>query len=632
MRMDGRLEWADLLMRMEYPGSSAADENKFRNRLQQRMARMRERFLMVSWRDTAGDNNAIRDRVLGSLTPAQLAARGGLGSTRGSTPGSLDSQGRVIPVPGRRARGTANTRNTAARVQQPQASGSQAGPSHQPPQHQQMTSKGFSANDVRQNQTAASQETSRNIKQDSPVIPMITNGQKHRPFASHRALPEDRHGEDIDAEMDKAQKSMTTSHGERRVLDQYLEQDRVRRQMCVDGLISVDELMSGMERNQAELRSSIKRVRGEIGEDDDVVEAENQRAKRLKRGGDATGSSSRPPPKTQGPTHGGFDNPQPGPSGEHNRQGALTHISHRPASRPVGSAVERLHNDRSRRPAPKATQNQSSEVLYYPQPNVVMTDTQYPIYDVDTEPQQPQDFPDQADLYQGSSYDRVGPTQSRLGSYQLQPGNSIGTTNLQSGRQNLACNENAHIAPQRPYRRRTASTSRDDPFLSDELLDGMLNGHPHANYVGSIYTRSLQKEIDEYYQRVMAPPPRVEPESDAPEDVVQPPPPFWILEEPSVFVADLLDPDSRPPTEQGGGTQQISMLDNVPGASAQVDSAPTFDQLVAEWLPPEEDWESNLVVGDITLWNPEWSKFVGDHDAEPLLRGDYPDEYPPSPS
>ena len=117
-------------MRMEYPGTSPTDESKFRNRLQQRMARAREKFSMVAWRDTSGDNNAIRDRVLNKLTPAQHAARGGLGTTRGSTPGSSDSQGRVIPLPGRRPRGTANAAtNTAAQKQQPHAAVVKVAPS-----------------------------------------------------------------------------------------------------------------------------------------------------------------------------------------------------------------------------------------------------------------------------------------------------------------------------------------------------------------------------------------------------------------------------------------------------------------------------------------------------------------------
>lgn len=116
MRIDGRIEWTDLLMRMEYVGTAQRDEQKFRNRLQQRMARLREKFSMVSWKDTAGENNAIRDRVLNSLSPTQLTARGGLGTTRGFTPGSMDCQNQVIPIPGRRAHRSANTYTQQASV------------------------------------------------------------------------------------------------------------------------------------------------------------------------------------------------------------------------------------------------------------------------------------------------------------------------------------------------------------------------------------------------------------------------------------------------------------------------------------------------------------------------------------
>ena len=64
---------------MGYPGYTDKDEQKVRNRLQQRMARFREKFVMVSWRDTAGDNNAIKDRVLESLTQPNSLRGVGLG-------------------------------------------------------------------------------------------------------------------------------------------------------------------------------------------------------------------------------------------------------------------------------------------------------------------------------------------------------------------------------------------------------------------------------------------------------------------------------------------------------------------------------------------------------------------------
>ena len=134
-----------------------------------------------------------------------------------------------------------------------------------------------------------------------------------------------------------------------------------------------------------------------------------------------------------------------------------------------------------------------------------------------------------------------------------------------------ARNENGHIAPRRAYQHYTARTGRDDPFFSDELYGGMLNGQPNNKHVGSIYTCSQQQEIDAYYRRLMAPRPTAQSKTSVP----QTPPPRLRME-----VA-----------KSANG--------------------------------------SDLAVGDIGYWNPEWSVFVNDDDAEPLLQTQYPDEYSP---
>ena len=70
-----------------------------------------------------------------------------------------------------------------------------------------------------------------------------------------------------------------------------------------------------------------------------------------------------------------------------------------------------------------------------------------------------------------------------------------------------ARNQNESIASRRAYQHYTARTSRDDPFFSEELYRGMLNGKPDNAHVGSMYTSSKQQEIDAYYRRLMAPRP-----------------------------------------------------------------------------------------------------------------------------
>ena len=134
-----------------------------------------------------------------------------------------------------------------------------------------------------------------------------------------------------------------------------------------------------------------------------------------------------------------------------------------------------------------------------------------------------------------------------------------------------AHNENGNIAPRRAYQHYTARTGRDDPFFSDELYEGMLNGRPNNHHVGSIYTVSQQQEIDAYYRRLMAPRPTARSKTSVP----QTPPPRLRMEE----------------ANPANG--------------------------------------SDLAVGDIAYWNPEWSVFVNDDDAEPLLETHHPDEFSP---
>ena len=138
-----------------------------------------------------------------------------------------------------------------------------------------------------------------------------------------------------------------------------------------------------------------------------------------------------------------------------------------------------------------------------------------------------------------------------------------------------ARNETGNIAPRRAYQHYTACTGQDDPFFSDELFVGMLNGQPNNNHVGSIYTVSKQQEIDAYYRRLMAPrPPKPQP-----------------LSKPGVL-------QQTPP----------------PPPRLRMETA-------------KEANGEDLAVGDIAFWNPEWSLFVNEDYAEPLLQSQYPDEY-----
>ena len=137
---------------------------------------------------------------------------------------------------------------------------------------------------------------------------------------------------------------------------------------------------------------------------------------------------------------------------------------------------------------------------------------------------------------------------------------------------------------------------RDDPFFSDELFIGMLNDQPNNDHVGRMYARFHQREIDEYYQRVTDPRPRLDPESDA-------------IENPM--------PSSA----------QQQMTHNVPGAPAHGGNGQPVTQAPTGALRLARASINDLDFGDITDWNSAWSTFVNDHESKPLMRGHYPDEY-----
>ena len=106
MRLDPRITWDDIEMRMEYIGARAAynhtidmtssdvakqalkAKTRFINALQTRCLRSRAAFKMLSWRDRKRDSltNKTRDYVLKQLSADQIANN----TTRGSTPGIIN--------------------------------------------------------------------------------------------------------------------------------------------------------------------------------------------------------------------------------------------------------------------------------------------------------------------------------------------------------------------------------------------------------------------------------------------------------------------------------------------------------------------------------------------------------------
>lgn len=104
MRLDPRINWDDIDMRMEHAGARAAYDHtidvasnevtkqvtkaksKFINALQTRCSRGRVAFKMISWRERLRPANKSRDDVLGQLSAHQIANN----TTRGSTPGIIN--------------------------------------------------------------------------------------------------------------------------------------------------------------------------------------------------------------------------------------------------------------------------------------------------------------------------------------------------------------------------------------------------------------------------------------------------------------------------------------------------------------------------------------------------------------
>ena len=379
----------------------------------------------------------------------------------------------------------------------------------------------------------------------------------------------------------------------RRGAMKYPEQDRMDTKMLAGRLFAAEGMLA-TPNNHARLQTGLKRASWEIIEDDEVKEMEGRRVKRTKRGVHAAGSTRQPLAECQG-------NLQPSSKGEYKRQGSLAKTSRRPDTRPVGSAVIKLHKDRLRRRATKSTQNKSPEFGYYPQPDIIVYANYHSALNATGEPQP---RPSSHRQRQAGSErinpalnptveDSAGDTQSH--SPQGAP-EGIGPSD--SGNQpNPAevAEYYAHTAPCRQYQQPAAST-RDDPFFSDELFNGMLNGQPDSNHIGSMYTRSHQREIDAYYQRVTGKRPGLEPESDTPENPV-----------PSLA--------------------QQHMTQNTPGAPAHGGNASLAAQAPAGALRLARSSINDLDYGKITDWNSAWSSFVNDHDSKPLMRGHYPDEH-----
>ena len=665
LRMDGRMEWTDLLMRMEYPGSTVSDEQKIRNRLQQRAARMRESFVMVSWRDTAGDKNAVRDRVLSKLTPAQLAARGGLGTTRGITPGSVDGQGRIIPVPGRRGLGTGNAWTTITQGQYAQAQTAYADPLSAVSQQDYQAAFAGSSQQQQPSSYHVGVKTKLQHSRPSVVYPGFVSTQQlpSTPvyagpsefsqdlgwYASEEYGEEEynygvdegnvsdevegsdedqRSGESDESDQsdiydeDEEYDSRTPLAGPNTGMDKLsaryccglqgsFSEDHIQTQLLREREISQARLGSGLQKDEAKLEQGLKKSREEISDNDEIEGIQSQRAKRMRTEEGSSGSSGH----LFQAVRTGISKPQPSPWGEYNHYGGLAYTSRRSAARAAGSAVQRLHNDRRRRPAPKATRGEASVLSYHHQSDLATDDEDCIVYNVQTDSQQPPKLSEQGDgsgngsfranidqtlslhrsqqentLASGNAYAdaRWRQTQSpsqphqqldterHASSTQGQPLPSPSEATFSPNTVSLPRSGGWHIPPCRAYQQAIADTTPDDPFFSDELFNSMLNGQPDNNHVGSMYTYSQQEEIDEYHRRQLMPRPGPGKCSD---DSVE--------SEVSLSCFDVLDGSTR----QVGGEE--------------------------------------LVVGDMAGWNAEWEAFVHGHDAEPLLRAHCRDEYLP---
>lgn len=88
LKIEPGLEWADFDVRMDYVGDRATKTTAhFVKLLQQRVAKQRERFSILSWRDKSTMvSPAPRELLLSKLTPRQIENN----TTRGLTPGLID--------------------------------------------------------------------------------------------------------------------------------------------------------------------------------------------------------------------------------------------------------------------------------------------------------------------------------------------------------------------------------------------------------------------------------------------------------------------------------------------------------------------------------------------------------------
>ena len=374
----------------------------------------------------------------------------------------------------------------------------------------------------------------------------------------------------------------------------YPKEDRIDLKMLA-GRLSAAEVTLTTASYQARRESGVKKASWEIVEDDEVKVTEARRVKRMKRGGNSAGSTRQPLAECQG-------NLQPSSKGEYKRQGSLAKTSRRPDTRPVGSAVIKLHKDRLRRRATKSTQNKSPGFGYYPQPDITVYANYYSALNAAGEPKP---RPSSHRQRQAGS-ERINPTLNPT--VEDTAGDTLGHASSGAPEGNGSNNpgdhpnsremtrNNARTEPRRQHQQPAVNTVRDDPFFSDELFNGMLNDQPDSNHVGSMYTRSHQREIDAYYQRVTDPRPRLEPESDT-------------LENPITSSA------------------QQQTTHNIPGAAANGGNAAPVTQAPNGALRLARSSINDLDYGNITDWNSAWSSFVNDHDSKHLMRGHYPDEY-----
>ncbi len=180
----------------------------------------------------------------------------------------------------------------------------------------------------------------------------------------------------------------------------------------------------------------------------------------------------------------------------------------------------------------------------------------------------------------------------------------------------------ANTSSRQAHQQPTANPVQDDPFFSDELYNGMLNGRPDAHHVGSMYTRSQQRAFDNFYQNLMASRARVA-ESNA-QDVMPPPPRFEQEELRTVDVAGL---HGRPRTVPGVAATQLHPPYVNPSAPAQGGNAMSMAQAVSRASQLAEEPDDSLIVGDFKDWDEAWWAFVKSHNQKPLLRAHYPDEY-----